>query len=56
MVQGLKGGAGWKKNLVWVVGVLQCDHVLDPEEQSNRDQGECWWDNTEAVSCRPHAT
>lgn len=29
------------KTLVWVVGVSQRDHVLDPEEQSNRDKGGC---------------
>lgn len=44
------------KTLVWVVGVSQRDHVLDPEEQSNRDKGGCCGDNTEAVPCRPHAT
>lgn len=42
--------------LVWVVEVLQRDHVLDPEEQSVQDKGECRWDNTETVPFRPHAT
>lgn len=44
------------KLLVWVVEVLQRDHVLDPEEQSVQDKGECCWDNTETVPFRPHAT
>lgn len=56
---GFVGGSRSKKKNktpVWVVGVSQRDHVLDPEEQSNRDKGGCWGDNTEAVPCRPHAT
>ena len=39
--------------LVWVP---QRDHVLDPEEQSNRDKRGGCGDNTDAVPSRPHAT
>lgn len=44
------------QTLVWVVGVSQRDHLLDPEEQSNQGEGGGCGDNTEAVPCRPHAT